>query len=87
VNQNQDFSVCNASPIVLKRFIQLNIDDYDVFTIVDSECNRIFTGNASGFLDACLENSKYCKYLKWYVVYFSSDLLKISDCPKGCELK
>lgn len=72
-------SLYRESPIMLKRFIQLNIDDCEVFTISDPEQNKIFTGNASDFLDACLESSIYHKYLKWYVVYFSADTLCISE--------
>lgn len=72
-------SLYRESPIMLKRFIQLNIDDCGVFTISDPEQNKIFTGNASDFLDACLESPMYHKYLKWYVVYFSADTLCISE--------
>lgn len=72
-------SLYREPPIMLKKFIQLNIDDCGVFTISDPEQNKIFTGNASDFLDACLENSIYHKYLKWYVIYFSADTLCISE--------
>jgi len=69
----------NEPPIMLKKFIQLNLDDSEVFTLSDSKNSKIFTGNASEFLDACLEDSRYHKYLKWYVVYFSPDMLYISE--------
>ncbi len=72
-------SLFHEPPIMLKRFIQLNLDDSEVFTLSDSENSKIFTGNASEFLDACLENSHYRQYLKWYVVYFSPDTLCISE--------
>lgn len=66
-------------PLILKKFIQLNIDDCNIFTIYDSEQKPVFTGKASEFFDICLENPEYCKYLKWYVTYFSADTLCISE--------
>lgn len=72
--------------MILRKFIQLNIDDSDIFTIFDSEASPVFTGSSSQFFDACLENPDYCKYLKWNVVCFSSDSLHISESVrKGGE--
>lgn len=68
----------NSPPLVLKKFIQLNIDDCNIFNLYDSESNCIFTGKISEFFDRCLENPEYCKYLKWYIRHFSSDTLFIS---------
>lgn len=67
------------SPLILKKFILLNIDDCNVFKLCDSENNCIFTGKISEFFDICLENPQYCRYLNWYVAYFSSDTLCISE--------
>lgn len=74
-------SVKNKSnfSIKLRKFIMLNIEDCSVFTIFDSDSNKIFTGSASDFFDICLKDSSYQKYLTWDVLRFSSDEILIAD--------
>lgn len=65
--------------INLKRFLQLNIEDLSIFTILDAEKNKIFTGNAIGFFDMCFEKCFYLKYFDWYVTDFSDTEIYISE--------